>query len=97
MDRCFVGQNKELWGFSLNKDEKPKDEISKVRASVVQKCVHTAFEEDWDLHVLPHASIPFILIKTPMSDWHYFRSQEEAAKFRENILIDGYAPYWPFI
>lgn len=97
MDRCFVGHNKELWGFSLDQNEQPKDEISKVSGSVVEKIVNHAYEEDYELHVLPHASIPFILVKTPLSNWHYFRSRDEAEIFRKNILIDGYKPCWQFI
>lgn len=97
MTSIFTGQTKELWRFCQSHKKEPKVEISKVKADAVQKIVHHAYETDLEIHVLPHASIPFVLIKTPTSLWHYFCSKEDAETFRKNILIDGYKPYWQFI
>jgi hypothetical protein len=97
MTGIFTGQSKELWRFSLSHKEEPKVEISKVKADVVQKIVYHAYETDMEIHVLPHASIPFVLINTPTSKWHYLCSREEAEAFQKNILVDGYKPYWQFI
>ena len=93
----FTGQNMELWGFSLTYEQEPIDDISKVKASFVEKIVHGAYELDLEMHFLPHASIPFVLIKTPSNMWHYFKSEKDAIQFRTNILIDGYKPCWQFI
>jgi hypothetical protein len=93
----FTGENKELWGFSLTLEEEPADEISKVEASVVQKIVEHSYESDIEIHFLPNATIPFVLIITPSRMWHYFTSKKDAEVFRKNILIDGYKPCWQFI
>jgi hypothetical protein len=97
MTGVFAGQNKELWRFSLSHNHVPKFEISKINADAVQKIVHHAYESDMEIHVLPHASIPFVLVNTATTMWHYFCSKEEAEAFKKNILVDGYKPYWQFI
>lgn len=97
MTGIFTGQNKELWRFGLSHNHEHTSEISSIKADAVQKIVHHAYEVDMEIHVLPHASIPFVLVNSPKSMWHYFCSKEEAEIFKRNILIDGYKPYWQFI
>lgn len=97
MTNKFIGQNVELWGFSLNMEHDPIDDISTVEAHVVQKMVCSAYELNLEVHFLPNATIPFLLIKTPSRMWHYFTSKEDAETFKDNILIDGYKPCWQFV
>lgn len=97
MESCFFEQNKELWGFNMNLEGEMVDEISMMYGEIVKRIVEGALCLGLELHVLPKASIPFVMVRTPSNMWHYFLSEEEARTFQKNIMVDGYKACWQFI
>ena len=85
----FVGQNKNLWGFSLKRNGTNECDISKFTADLVKKIIDHYYESDWEIHVIPSEPMPFVMIKNPEKTWYYLRSEDEAIIFRENIMVNG--------
>ena len=85
----FVGQHKDLWGFSLKLDGTDECDISKFAADLVKKIIDHYYESDWEIHVMPNEQMPFVMVKNPESIWYYLRSEYEAIIFRENIMVNG--------
>ena len=97
MKSHFLGQNKELWGFSIKENGEKEYGIKKFKADTVKKIIEYYYETDLEIHIMPNGDLsldknkrfPFVMLKGAKSNWYYLTSEDEASSFMTHIMVDG--------
>lgn len=87
MKKYFFTDEKDIWGFSLPRSGNSNVKLEKHKSETVQKIIHEAFKLGWQIDYLPHLATPCIFIKTMHAFIHFFLTEEDAIRFRDNIMF----------
>jgi hypothetical protein len=93
MNHNFFENSRTVWGFKLPHKGNPSIYLDQHKAETVQMVVEQAFRNGWEVNYLPQLLTPCIFIKTPESLIHYFLSEEDARRFRDDIMFGESYPF----